>query len=76
VVVAGDLNLPGALPARLLGGVPLVRAATFPGGHPRLQLDHLVALGAEPAGPGSAVTLAVGDHRALVAPVRGGDSSA
>lgn len=74
VVVAGDLNLPGALPARLLGGVPLVRAATFPGGHPRLQLDHLVALGAEPAGPGSAVTPAVGDHRALVAPVRRGPS--
>ncbi|SEP22455.1 endonuclease/exonuclease/phosphatase family protein [Trujillonella endophytica] len=71
VVVAGDLNLPGALPARLLGGVPLVRAATFPAAAPRVQLDHLVAIGAEPAGEGSASLLAVGDHRALTAPVRG-----
>ncbi|MGY1742185.1 MULTISPECIES: endonuclease/exonuclease/phosphatase family protein [unclassified Blastococcus] len=72
VVLAGDLNLPGGLPARLLGGVPLVRAATFPAGSPRIQLDHLVALGAEPAGPGAAAALDLGDHRALVAPVRGG----
>ena len=76
VVVAGDLNLPGGLPARLLGGVPLVRAATFPGADPRVQLDHLVALGAAPAGPGTATGLDVGDHRALVAGVRGGDPSA
>jgi endonuclease/exonuclease/phosphatase family metal-dependent hydrolase len=69
VVLAGDLNLPGGLPARVLGGVPLVRAATFPAPAPRVQLDHLVALGAEPAGPGRATALAVGDHRALVAPV-------
>jgi hypothetical protein len=69
VVLAGDLNLPGVLPARLLRGEPLVRAATFPGAQPRLQLDHLVALGAEPAGPGGATALAVGDHRALVAPI-------
>ncbi len=72
VVLAGDLNLPGGLPARLLRGVPLVREATFPAAAPRVQLDHLVALGAEPAGPGSAGALAVGDHRALVAPVYGG----
>ena len=77
VVVAGDLNLPGALPARVLGGVPLVRAASYPAPEPRVQLDHLVALGAEPAGPGAATALAVGDHRALVAPIRcGGDRSA
>ena len=44
--------------------------------YPRFQLDHLVSLGAEPAGPGSAVDLDVGDHRALVAGVRGGDPSA
>ena len=72
--LAGDLNLPGALPARLLGGVPLVRAATFPATGPRVQLDHLIALGAEPAGPGAAHALDVGDHRTLVAPVHGGDS--
>ncbi|MGY1745278.1 endonuclease/exonuclease/phosphatase family protein [Blastococcus sp. SYSU D00695] len=73
VVVAGDLNLPGGLPARLLGGVALVRAHTFPGPAPRVQLDHLVGLGVAAAGPGTAAALAVGDHRALVAPVRGGD---
>lgn len=71
VVVAGDLNLPGRLPARLLGGVALVGAATFPAAEPRVQLDHLVSLGAEPAGSGAATTLRVGDHRALTAPVRG-----
>ncbi|WP_409331760.1 endonuclease/exonuclease/phosphatase family protein [Trujillonella humicola] len=76
VVVAGDLNLPGGLPARLLGGVPLVRAASFPAGEPRVQLDHVVSLGAVPAGDGAAATLAVGDHRALVAPVHGGEPSA
>lgn len=71
VVVAGDLNLPGAVPARVLGGRDLVRAATFPGADPRVQLDHLLAVGAGvSADDGVAVQLAVGDHRALFATVR------
>lgn len=72
VVVAGDLNLHGRVPALLLGADPLVRQRTFPGDTPRLQLDHLLlrrdagaaVLGRHPAG---AALLGVGDHRAVVA---------
>ena len=67
VVVAGDLNLPGRLPARLLRGRDLVRAPTFPGSAPRLQLDHLVALDGGTAGDAVAQRLTVGDHLALFA---------
>lgn len=70
VVVAGDLNLPAAVAGRRLGGTPLVRAATFPAHEPKVQLDHLLAVGAVRGDDGRAVRLAVGDHRALVATVR------
>jgi endonuclease/exonuclease/phosphatase family metal-dependent hydrolase len=66
VVVAGDLNLPAAVAGRLLGGTPLVRAATFPAAEPKVQLDHLLAVGAVQADGGRAVRLPVGDHRALL----------
>jgi endonuclease/exonuclease/phosphatase family metal-dependent hydrolase len=70
VVVAGDLNLPGRMPARVLGARDLVRAATFPGPDPRVQLDHLLAVGGRVrSDDGTAVQLAVGDHRALFATV-------
>lgn len=69
LVVAGDLNLPGALPARLLRGAPAVRAATYPAARPRVQLDHLVLRGLA-AGAGEARSLAVGDHRVLTAALR------
>ena len=70
VVVAGDLNLPGAVPARVLGARALVRAATFPLADPRVQLDHLLAMGGRVrTDDGTAVKLAVGDHRALFATV-------
>ena len=71
VVVAGDLNLPGAVPARVLGARDLVRAPTFPAADPRVQLDHLLAVGGRVrAEDGTAVRLGVGDHRALFATVR------
>jgi endonuclease/exonuclease/phosphatase family metal-dependent hydrolase len=71
VLLAGDLNLPGGLPARLLGATALVRAATFPGHGPRTQLDHLLAIGGRlRSDDGAAVRLDVGDHRALTATVR------
>ena len=70
VVVSGDLNLPGRLPARLLGGRDLVRAPTFPGHAPRLQLDHLVALDDVVADDAVARRLTVGDHLALFATLR------
>ena len=67
MVLAGDLNLPGPLAQRWAGGHRLARGATFPGPDPRLQLDHVLALG--PSGlTGSGVRtdlLDVGDHRAL-----------
>jgi endonuclease/exonuclease/phosphatase family metal-dependent hydrolase len=71
VVVAGDLNLPGGLPARLLGGRDLLRTPTFPGHAPRVQLDHLVALGDVCATDLLAVRPALGDHVALLATLRG-----
>ncbi|NEK59022.1 endonuclease [Geodermatophilus sabuli] len=65
-VLAGDLNLPGGVPARLLRATPLVRAASFPAADPRVQLDHLLAVGnGLSARDGRAQELAVGDHRAL-----------
>jgi endonuclease/exonuclease/phosphatase family metal-dependent hydrolase len=70
VVVAGDLNLPGGLPARLLGGRELLRTPTFPGHAPRVQLDHLVALGDVCPAESRAVRPPLGDHLALVATLR------
>ncbi|MGY1822009.1 endonuclease/exonuclease/phosphatase family protein [Geodermatophilus sp. SYSU D00079] len=70
VVLAGDLNLPGSLPARLLGATALVRTPSFPATDPRLQLDHLLAVGDGVRGrDGAATVLPVGDHRALTVTV-------
>ncbi|WP_224386410.1 endonuclease/exonuclease/phosphatase family protein [Pseudonocardia sp. ICBG1293] len=69
VLVAGDLNLPGSVPALLTGGRRLVDGPTFPASAPRVQLDHLLALGGL-TGTGPAVLrLGVGDHRAVAATV-------
>ncbi|TNM68545.1 endonuclease [Streptomyces sp. NP160] len=69
VLLAGDLNLPAPL-VRLAAGAPtLVRTPTFPGAAPRLQLDHVVSLGAPVSATGRAQELSVGDHRALVVDV-------
>ena len=70
VVVAGDLNLPGRVPERLLRGRGLVRAATYPAADPRVQLDHVVAVGSGLTGrDGGVRRLAVGDHQALTVTV-------
>lgn len=69
-VLAGDLNLPGPVPAWLTGWTPLARTATYPALAPRLQLDHLLTDGPAPAGGfGRALSLEVSDHLALVADV-------
>jgi endonuclease/exonuclease/phosphatase family metal-dependent hydrolase len=73
VVVAGDLNLPGGLPARLLHASPLVRGATYPAAAPRVQLDHLLLSGRHPRGDGGSLrALDVGDHLLATAPVPAG----
>jgi endonuclease/exonuclease/phosphatase family metal-dependent hydrolase len=66
LVLAGDLNLPGGVPARLMGAEPLVRAATYPGAQPRVQLDHLLGRGVRAAAV-EVRALPVGDHRLVVA---------
>ncbi|MGY1704022.1 endonuclease/exonuclease/phosphatase family protein [Geodermatophilus sp. SYSU D00697] len=70
VVLAGDLNLPGTVPARLLRATSLVRAPSFPAADPRVQLDHVLALGdGLRARDGGTRVLPVGDHRALTVTV-------
>jgi endonuclease/exonuclease/phosphatase family metal-dependent hydrolase len=70
VVLLGDLNLPGRLPARLTGWTPLVSGPTFPAPSPRVQLDHVLLSGPTPRQVrGGIVDLPVGDHRAVVADI-------
>ena len=69
LVLLGDLNLPGTLPARLSGWRPLVRAATYPAGRPRLQLDHVLAAGEVRVAAARAVRVGGSDHRAPVVDV-------
>ena len=63
VLLAGDLNLVGPVPARVFGAQRLVSAPSYPAAAPRVQFDHLL-------GPADAVpqraevrALALGDHR-------------
>lgn len=72
VLLLGDLNLPGRVPAAVSGGRDLARLATFPGSAPRIQLDRVLVLGG-PGGPGAGITgtvvpatLGIGDHRPVV----------
>ncbi|MEJ5915044.1 endonuclease/exonuclease/phosphatase family protein, partial [Pseudokineococcus sp. 1T1Z-3] len=75
VLLVGDLNLPGGLPARLLGARMLVEGETYPLPTPTRQLDHVLALppfgdhrssGLLPWRAGDVdLRLGVGDHRAL-----------
>jgi endonuclease/exonuclease/phosphatase family metal-dependent hydrolase len=69
VLLAGDLNLAGPVPARVAGGRRLVSAPTYPGPAPRLQFDHLLALGPLTASGVDVRELAVGDHRLVTATV-------
>ena len=70
LVLMGDLNLPGPLPARLTGFRPLVDGPTFPLERPDRQLDHILARGDLPAVRASGVrALPLSDHRAVFADV-------
>jgi endonuclease/exonuclease/phosphatase family metal-dependent hydrolase len=69
LVLLGDFNLPGRLPARITGWTPLVRERTYPVMKPRAQLDHALADGLTPAQVAAAVAtvhpLPVSDHAAV-----------
>lgn len=78
VLLLGDLNLPGRVPAAVSGGRDLARLATFPGSAPRVQLDRVLVLGGSD-GPGVGITgtvvpatLGIGDHRPVVVDVSTG----
>ena len=70
LLLMGDLNLPGKMPARVTGYRSLVRAPTFPAAQPRFQLDHLLFRGRlEEFGSVTATStpaVSVSDHRPLV----------
>ena len=63
VLLAGDLNLIGPLPALVFGGQRLVDDPSYPAAAPRVQFDHVLG----PAGLGpqhpAVRRLAIGDHR-------------
>lgn len=70
VVLMGDLNISGAVAARVTGYRPLAQGLTFPGPAPRAQIDHILLrgrLGGEVSG--AARELALSDHRALIADI-------
>ena len=71
LVLLGDFNLPGRLPALITGWEPLLRAATYPVTTPRAQLDHVLADGFTSAqldaarGTAQVHRLPVSDHAAV-----------
>lgn len=71
MILMGDLNMGSARAARTTGLRPLAAGLTFPTGHPRQQLDHILGRGAlQPACAGVAVELPLSDHRALSVDLR------
>jgi endonuclease/exonuclease/phosphatase family metal-dependent hydrolase len=70
LVLLGDFNLRGSVPADRTGWRPLVTDDTFPRHDPRFQIDHILLDGGTDAGSpeavGRAVDTGVSDHRALL----------
>lgn len=42
-ILIGDLNLPGKIPAKVLGWNPLIEEKTYPSWKPRIQFDHALS---------------------------------
>ena len=71
LVLLGDFNLRGSVPADRTGWRPLATGDTFPRHDPRFQIDHILldegSGGALPdSAAGQVVDTGVSDHRALV----------
>jgi endonuclease/exonuclease/phosphatase family metal-dependent hydrolase len=63
VLLAGDLNLVGPLPARAFGAPRLVSEPSYPAPAPRVQFDHVLGpVALRPQRP-EVRRLALGDHR-------------
>ncbi|CAM3413024.1 endonuclease/exonuclease/phosphatase family protein [Isoptericola cucumis] len=70
LVLLGDLNTRGDLPARRTGWRELVHVPTYPAARPWLRIDHVLVDGdLRAGGPASARDLGVSDHRAVVVDV-------
>ncbi len=66
-ILIGDLNVPGPFPRLATGWRPLAEVKTFPAEAPRLQVDHALAHGPQPAiHAAKAQKMPLSDHRALV----------
>ncbi|MCZ2835990.1 endonuclease/exonuclease/phosphatase family protein [Modestobacter sp. VKM Ac-2985] len=69
VVLAGDLNLVGGVPARVFGAPRLVRELSYPAPAPRVQFDHVLGpAGLDPQRP-EVRQLPLGDHRLVTVTV-------
>jgi endonuclease/exonuclease/phosphatase family metal-dependent hydrolase len=69
VLLAGDLNLIGPLPARAFGAPRLVAEPSYPAPAPRVQFDHVLGPAAlDPQRP-QVRQLALGDHRLVTVTV-------
>jgi len=69
VVLAGDLNLVGPLPAAVFGGRRLVSEPTYPAPAPRVQFDHVLGPAALHVQRPAVRQLAIGDHRLVTVTV-------
>jgi hypothetical protein len=61
-IIAGDLNMPRIIAARLAGFSPAVNGRTYPAWQPLIQLDHLLVSDDLTAVAGSVLTSAGSDH--------------
>jgi endonuclease/exonuclease/phosphatase family metal-dependent hydrolase len=70
VLLAGDLNLVGPVPARVFGAQRLVAEPTYPAALPRVQFDHVLGPTTLDAQHPAVRRLALGDHRLVTVTVR------
>ena len=72
LVLLGDFNLRGPVPADRTGWRSLATDSTFPRHDPRFQIDHILwDADTAPGAEGRAVDTGVSDHRALVVDLTG-----